>query len=86
MKRFDIMHWLLNTPAGFDVAMIIAVILGVLVYVIPTLVAWSMSSKGIRWVAIINVLLGWTVIGWIIALIWALVASKDTSFDDEDVA
>jgi hypothetical protein len=49
-------------------------ILSVLLYFLPTLVGrHSPDSVG---VFIVNLLFGWTVIGWFIALIWACSAER----------
>jgi uncharacterized membrane protein YqaE (UPF0057 family) len=49
----------------------------VLAYLSPTLVALLRSCKGsFGGILTLNLLLGWTVLGWLIALIWA--ASAET--------
>lgn len=53
-----------GVPKG--VVMMIAV---ALVYVLPSMLAWKRGSRR-RWkITAINVLLGWTVIGWIVAMV-----------------
>lgn len=47
-------------------------LLGLLFYFLPTTLAALRRRKGFRWILALNVLLGWTVIGWIVALIWAI--------------
>lgn len=40
-----------------------------LLYVLPTMLAWKRQSHR-RWkITIINVLFGWTVLGWIVAMV-----------------
>jgi len=34
-------------------------------------------------ITLLCLLLGWTVIGWIAALVWAMASGRDVSFDDE---
>ncbi len=44
-------------------------VVGGLVYVLPTMLAWKRQSSR-RWrITAINLLLGWTVIGWIVAMV-----------------
>jgi hypothetical protein len=43
-------------------------------YWLPTLVAIIRQTHVALGVAVVNFFLGWTVIGWIIALVWALAA------------
>ena len=40
-------------------------------YLVPSLVAWCRGVPGIGQIVTVNVLLGWTVIGWIVALVMA---------------
>ena len=45
------------------------VLVGGLVYLLPTMLAWKRQSSR-RWrITAINLLLGWTVIGWIVAMV-----------------
>src|SRR3954453_22421542 len=49
-----------------------ATIMLVLFYFIPSLVAWSTNNHNTMAIFALNVLLGWTGIGWVAAFIWAL--------------
>ena len=53
-----------------------ALVLAVLLHFLPTLIAILRGHH--NWFAIFltNLLLGWTVIGWIIALIWSVTANE----------
>jgi hypothetical protein len=39
---------------------------------LPILVAGMRSVKNFGWIFVINLFLGWTLVGWVVALIWAL--------------
>jgi hypothetical protein len=41
-------------------------------YFLPTIIVLARRKKNVLGPILVNVLLGWTVIGWIVALIWAL--------------
>jgi hypothetical protein len=43
----------------------------VIIYVVPSLIAALRQAERLRRVVIVNLLLGWTVIGWIIAMVMA---------------
>lgn len=74
--------------AGFAV---IATVLGF--YFLPTIVGAARKRDNILAIGLLNLFLGWTLIGWIIALVWAAsnsikpavvaVASTPTSQADE---
>lgn len=38
---------------------------------LPTIIAGYRHADHFGWILVVNLLLGWTVIGWIVALIWA---------------
>ena len=40
-------------------------------YAVPSLVAWHRQHHNRTAILLVNLLLGWTVLGWIGALIWA---------------
>ena len=42
----------------------------IILYFLPTVFGWS--KKNIAAIFALNLLLGWTLIGWVIALVWAL--------------
>lgn len=41
-------------------------------YLLPTFEAWIGKKKNLTSIALLNFLLGWSVIGWVGALIWAV--------------
>jgi hypothetical protein len=43
-------------------------------YFLPTIVAIVRKKRNVGAIAILNFFLGWTLIGWIVALVWALTA------------
>jgi hypothetical protein len=43
-------------------------------YMSPTLVAWWRSPPQVMAIGALNLLLGWTFVGWVAALVWALTA------------
>ena len=44
-------------------------------YWLPTLIALVRQTPSALGIAMLNFFLGWTVIGWIVALLWALAAN-----------
>jgi len=41
-------------------------------YFLPSIVAVARNKRDVLPILLLNFLLGWTLIGWIVALIWAL--------------
>jgi hypothetical protein len=42
-------------------------------YLLPTIIASSKKRRQVNAICVLNLLLGWTVLGWIGALVWAMV-------------
>jgi Superinfection immunity protein len=45
---------------------------GFLFYFLPSIVALARNKRDTTSIFILNLFLGWTAIGWVIALVWAL--------------
>ena len=56
------------------------------VYFIPTMVALSRGHHQSTAIVMLNILLGWTLLGWVIAIVWAVSATqpKQAAQGDED--
>lgn len=46
-------------------------VFGPALYLLPTYEAWKRDHKSLSSIALLNIFLGWTVIGWIVAIVWA---------------
>ena len=40
-------------------------------YLLPSLVARARRHRNVNAITVLNLFLGWTVLGWLVALIWA---------------
>jgi hypothetical protein len=62
--------------SGTFLALVVAGIFGVLVclalYFVPTMIAASRRKQNVLAIFLLNLCLGWTLIGWIVALTWSL--------------
>jgi hypothetical protein len=45
---------------------------GFVLYFLPTIVAFGRSKRDAVSILLLNLFLGWTAIGWVIALVWAV--------------
>ena len=54
-----------------SLAGVIGVIVLVSCYFMPTIIALVRDKRGAGGVALVNFVLGWTVIGWFLAFIWS---------------
>jgi Superinfection immunity protein len=51
-------------------------LVGLVLYLLPTIIVLARRKKNVLGPILVNVLLGWTFIGWIVALIWALTVGE----------
>ena len=49
---------------------ILLILVGFVIYFIPAIVAWN--RMGFNGIFVLNLILGWTLLGWVAALIWAV--------------
>ena len=49
---------------------------GCVMYFLPSLIAALRNKKDVLTIILVNFLLGWSVIGWIVCLVWALKADQ----------
>lgn len=59
---------------------IVVVVLSALLYFVPTAVAWNRKHNNRAAIVTLNTLLGWSVIGWVGALVWAM--TKDVEKEE----
>ncbi len=43
-----------------------------IMYMIPTIVAAARHHRGGKSIFLVNLVLGWTVLGWFVCLVWAV--------------
>lgn len=60
-------------PAVTD---IVGVFFILFLYFLPTLISWQQRCKHSDGIFVLNLFLGWTLIGWVVALIWAVSDSR----------
>ena len=47
------------------------------VYMMPTIIAFNRHHRNLNTIAVLDVFLGWTFVGWVIALVWSLTAATN---------
>jgi hypothetical protein len=61
--------------------LIILFMLGIF-YFIPTIIAHNKNHRNFNAILILNIVLGWTLLGWIVALIWAVIKPRTSLTED----
>jgi RsiW-degrading membrane proteinase PrsW (M82 family) len=57
---------------------LILLAVGIGIYFLPTMLALYRNCHATSWIVIVNVLLGWTIVGWFAVLGWAATGKADT--------
>lgn len=81
MTRVEMLVLLLQSESGGAVASIVLLVFGTIglaLYVLPTIIAVMRGHPNIAPIAIVNILLGWSFIAWVVSLAWAFSNSSDT--------
>ncbi len=65
------------------VVIAIAAILGLILYFIPSVIALTRNHRNKAPIVALNILLGWSILGWVGALVWALVNDQKTEGERE---
>ncbi len=66
----DVFGWFFSSLIG-----IIVFIFSLAVYFLPTIIAVVRKKRNALAIFLLNLFLGWTFIGWVVAIVWA--ATKD---------
>ena len=70
-----------RTPSvslGFAIAKFFLLIVLAILYFLPAIVALNRDHRNTQAIFALDLLAGWTVIGWIVALVWAYTAVRET--------
>ena len=51
-------------------------VVGLAMYLIPTIIAFARHHPSRVAIAIVNLLFAWTIVGWIVAFVWALMGRR----------
>lgn len=69
----------LAVPKGDPVAGLFILTLGGLIYFAPALLALARGAAHVGGVFVVNLFLGWTLVGWVAALAWAVSSARATN-------
>ena len=62
--------------AALGIGFLVIAGIGLLIYFIPSFVAFNKKKSNAGAIFALNLLLGWTLVGWVVSLVWAL--TQDT--------
>jgi len=50
-------------------------------YFLPTIIAWKRNHNNENPICLVNFFFGWTIVGWIIALIWSFTDNVEENYE-----
>ncbi len=68
-----------TSTAGDSVALFLVLVFIGALYFVPTIIAALRQHKSIMAIGLVNFLFGWTILGWLFALIWSLANSGNST-------
>jgi hypothetical protein len=72
--------------SGSAAPLLFLVLMWVVVYLLPTIIAYSRAHHQRAAICLTNLFLGWSGLGWIVALIWSATAVQQTVVQQAVVA
>ncbi|MCK9615977.1 MAG: superinfection immunity protein [Candidatus Omnitrophica bacterium] len=57
---------------NFTILELLLIVLIFALYFLPTLIAFLRQHKNKLAIFLLNLLLGWTVLGWVVSLVWSV--------------
>lgn len=57
---------------NFTILELLLVVLIFVIYFLPTLIVFLRQHKNSLAIFLLNLLLGWTVLGWVVSLVWSV--------------
>jgi len=61
-----------STAAGAGGGLMVIIVIVIACYLIPTIIGVLRHHKDLPAIAVVNILFGWSVVGWFISFIWSL--------------
>lgn len=55
---------------------LITMAISLALYLLPTIIAAARHKRNVLAIGALNILLGWTMIGWVVALVWSLMHDR----------
>lgn len=65
--------------AGGVLGVVLIFAISIALYFLPVIVAQSRRHKNLDAIVVLDVLLGWTLVGWVITLVWAFTSNTKTA-------
>jgi hypothetical protein len=71
--------------AGAIIFLILIFLIGAAIYFIPSIIALLQRKRNLVAIMALNLLLGWSLIGWVVSLVWALTKDPEAPANQANV-
>lgn len=79
MAEEEVTGMLVSNGLVYGILFGILAIIGLIVYFLPAVVAFKRNHTNKVAILVLDILLGWTFIGWVIALVWAFTGNTSAN-------
>jgi len=64
----------------WEIALMLFILPSLAVYFVPTIVAIVRHARNVLGIVLLNIFGGWTLVGWIIALVWSIRDERQANY------
>ena len=68
----------------WEIALMLLMLPSLAVYFVPTIVAIVRHARNVLGIVLLNIFGGWTLVGWIIALIWSIRDERQANYRSDN--
>ena len=64
----------------WEIALMLLILPSLAVYFVPTIIAIVRHARNVLGIVLLNIFGGWTLVGWIIALVWSIRDERQANY------
>ena len=68
----------------WEIALMLLILPSLAVYFVPTIVAIVRHAQNVLGIVLLNIFGGWTLVGWIIALVWSIRDERQANYRSDN--
>ena len=68
----------------WEIGLILVMLPALAVYFVPTIVAIARHARNVLGIVLLNIFGGWTLVGWIIALVWSIRDERQANYRSDN--
>ncbi len=68
----------------WEIALMLLILPSLAVYFVPTIIAIVRHARNVLGIVLLNIFGGWTLVGWIIALVWSIRDERQANYKSDN--